>query len=164
MAHVASAHTFWREANNRLDRLLNRVREGQGLDEAVEFARWLRNSRVFELLQDFDNQGCLKVDTALLRWKTDELERQVTQRYASGKFAPKPDTSHLEQINHKLDLIAGHLSKFPIAETAGPETGCGPNLSVITGGASGDGEKGGEKNDSDNLPAKRHKVRKQRMG
>lgn len=164
MVHEAEYHLCWQQAINQLERLHNRVKEGHDLEAAVEFARWLRASRLAEILAPHDNNGCLKVDSAFLRWKTNELESAVCERYARGQNAPKGESSQLEQINHKLDLIAGRLARVPIVQTAGPGshvgTGCGPNLSVITGGASDDGEKGGESDGQPTIQAQRRARRK----
>lgn len=163
MVHEADFHICWQQAVNQLERLHNRVKEGHDLEAAVEFARWLRASRICEILSSHDNNGCLKVDSAFLRWKANELESAVCERYARGQNAPKGESSQLEQINHKLDLIAGRLAKVPIVEPTGLETGCGPNLSVITGGAAGDGQEGGEKDGKLTVQAERRQDRGRRV-
>jgi len=146
MAHPADYHVFWKSAVNRLEQLHNRVKEGRDLDSAVEFARFLLNSGIWPILQEHDNNGFLKVDSAFLRWKAEELQRAVCEIYAKGQNLSPKQNSSLEEINHKLDLIAGRLARVPIVETAGSEMSCGPNLSVISGGASDDSGEGVKKN------------------
>jgi hypothetical protein len=131
--HKADWHWFWRETVNRLDSLQQRVNEGKDLDAAVEFARFVLWSKMADLLKPQDCDGMLKVDSAFLRWKAEELQRSVCDAYRTGKAAPRGEQGQLDAIGHKLDIIAGQLSKLqPQAEQAASML---PALHVVSSGA-----------------------------
>jgi hypothetical protein len=69
----------------------------------------------------------------MMRWKCEELQRKVQDRYRLNDGKPHIERTELEEINRKLDLIAGHVAKFsPSEQGALP---CSPSLHVIDGGA-----------------------------
>lgn len=134
MAELATYHWFWKEAINRLESLRNHVLEGRDLDEAANFCRFLLNSGIDKILKPHDNAGFLKVDSAFLMWKAQDVLTTVQDLWARGSVSAKEQT-HLEAIHHKLDLIAGALAMGRVAA---------PTLSVIRGVApdATDGESG----------------------
>jgi len=115
-------HWLWKETINQLKVLDAAVRDGRGLEEAINFARFVQWSGLAKLMERNACDGELKVDGALVRWKCRELERTVQDAWKGRELArPKPD---MEAINYKLDLIAGRLaqlSALPITdERSGP--------------------------------------------
>ena len=130
------AHWFWKEAINRLESLRLRVKEGRDLDPALDFCRFILWSHIDKLLLPYQCDGELKVDVAYLRWKAEDLQREVQILYSTGKAAADANRGTMEAILHRLDLIAGHVAKFapPATETAtvGDPP---PALQVIQGGA-----------------------------
>jgi hypothetical protein len=118
---------------NSLGRQDRRVQEGKGLEAALEFARYVFWSGIIELCEEYPQEHPLKVDGAMMRWKCEELQRKVQDRYRLNDGKPHIERTELEEINRKLDLIAGHVAKF-----SPPEQGalpCPPSLHVIDGGA-----------------------------
>ncbi len=85
---------------------------GQDLNAAIEFARYVLWSKLDDVLKPHDCDGALKVDSAFLRWKAEELQRNVQECYQLGKGATRTEQTQLEGINRKLDLIAGQLVKM----------------------------------------------------
>jgi len=135
MADQADAHWLWQESVNRLESLRLRVCEGRDLDCALEFARFFLWCGIDKFLKPFDSQGPLKVDTAFLRWKAEDLQRQVQELYTSGK-ASEGKQSTLQAIDHKLDIIAAHVAGLT-APAIGDGASSGrsaPDLHVIKGG------------------------------
>ncbi len=113
--HRAELHILWRENVEELEHYMRLVREGKSLAEARRFAQHVIQSRLCEVLKPFDGSGCLKIDSAFLMWKAEELQRLVQDQWRTG-VSPKLDASTLDAINHKLDLIAGHMAKIqPVA-------------------------------------------------
>ncbi len=75
----------------------------------------------------------LKVDGAILRWKSEELLRKVQERYQTKNLKPKIDAAQLESINRKLDLIAGYVAKLSGPQEQGTLP-CPHAFQVIEGG------------------------------
>jgi len=123
-------HWLYKETINRLDLLARRVSEGKCLDESLEFANYVEWSGIVRMMEQNAEPEPLKIDGAFLRWKCDELKHAVRQRYQSKDGKYKIEKSELEAISHKLDLIAGYVSKLPAV--AGQPTL--PQLRVIEGG------------------------------
>ena len=103
---------FWQETFNRLSSLNRRVQEGKDLEAAREFCAYLLWSGVLEVFASITPEGISHVDWPHLRWKAEELQREVQERWRSGKNNPNIEVAELEAINRKLDLIAGHVSKL----------------------------------------------------
>jgi len=132
----AEAHWLWQESINRLESLRLRVCEGRDLEQAREFAAFFLWSGLDKFLKPFDSDGALKVDSAFLRWKAEDLQRRVQDMWASGKAA-EGNVSTLQAIHHKLDIIASHVSKLspPAARKRQRRDKPSPALHVIPGGA-----------------------------
>lgn len=117
--HPSTWHWLWSETVNRLDSYQLRVNEGQDLDAALEFARYVIWSKLAEVMAPHDVAGALKVDSSFLRWKALELQRTVQDAFRTGKAAPSGNQAPLEAIGHKLDLIAAQLAGLnPEADVA----------------------------------------------
>jgi len=132
----ADAHWMWQESINRLESLRRRVSEGRDLEQALEFARYFLWCRMDKILEPYESDGPLKVDCAFLRWKAEELQRQVQDLWSAGKVVPTGNQSAMETILKRLDIIAAHVSKLspPVTEAATVGT-APPALHVIQGGA-----------------------------
>jgi len=109
-------HWLWRETNSRLDRYSASVREGRELDAAAAFCRYLTFSGICALLEENAAPEPLTVDGALIRWKANDLEKEVCNQWRLGKV-PETRETQLEVIHHKLDLIAGQLAKIPVGHS-----------------------------------------------
>jgi len=125
-----------RETSNRIEVLHDRVSEGQDLQAAKEFCSYLRWSGIIRLIRSFEPVGQLTIDTAHIEWKFEQLESLTHDQSRQPSKVVSLQLSQLQAMNHKLDLIAGHVAKIspPAIETVDP--GQQPGLRVIEGGAS----------------------------
>jgi len=101
---------LWREVDMRLESLARSVRGGSALDEANNFAKFLLGSGLVELFKHNPRENGFKVDGSLIEWKCVELQRSVLDAWKGKK--PSVDAKDIEAVNHKLELIAGYLSKM----------------------------------------------------
>jgi hypothetical protein len=106
----ANLHILWRDSKRRLDDLAQAVREGQRLDEAASFARFVMFS-ICGLLVDHPQPFPLTVDAAMLRGQAEGLLSDIQTRYRAAKTPAAVDLSEVQAIHRKLDLIAGHLAR-----------------------------------------------------
>jgi len=97
------------ETARALGNFERKVRQGADLDNAVQFARYLKWSGVLKFLQLVP--AAPGIDAVNLRWRVDELEREVQALWV-GKQADGASGDDLSQINHKLDIIAAHIAKI----------------------------------------------------
>jgi hypothetical protein len=98
-----------------LDVRLRDIPVGFGLESALAFCSYLRNSGIIGLLKEHSREGPPAVNGPLICWKVGEVERQARYRLRVGGSGVA--MSELKAINRKLDLIAGHVSRI--------ETSCG---------------------------------------
>jgi len=122
-------YTLYSWTSRYLDSFAQCVKEGHSHDEARGFCVYLLNSGVIKLLEANSCPGAFKVDGPLVRWKAEELQRNVQDFYRTGRTEAKVDASTLDAINRKLDLIAGGIGK--LFNPQGVES---PTLRVIEGG------------------------------
>jgi hypothetical protein len=108
-------HRIYRETFNRLDRYARLVSEGKSLEAALDFARYVFWSGIIDLCEMNAEEGFFKVDGAHLRWKSEELQRAVQQRFRVNDTSPHLSSAETETIHDKLDSIAGYLSKLSVA-------------------------------------------------
>jgi hypothetical protein len=157
---------------NRLEGFSRLVQEGRALDESVSFARYVLFSGLCRLFDENPQDSPLKVDGAMLRWKAEDLQRAVTERYRLRDATCRLPESELATMHSKLDRIAGYLSRLtqapavavnPINELKEPEvTGSMISFEVIPGGLNGEvnndarSECGLEGKKRDNLPGATH--------
>lgn len=104
---------MFREINSRVDRYTKEVAEGLNLDAALDFCRFVFWSGLLDLLKRNSCTGPLTVDGPLLAWKVGVLQGEIQRRFSSGDNQPNTNLTELSRINHKLDLIAGHLAQLP---------------------------------------------------
>lgn len=127
--------TIARETSSRIETLHARAREGKDIQAAKDFASYVQWSGLLKLIQvqTANLPEALKFDGELLAWKHKELLSTVHSQSKTLSKVVSIEYAQLEAVNHKLDLIAAHVSKLspPIAETS--EVGS-PALHVIAGG------------------------------
>lgn len=70
----------------------------------------------------------MKVDGSHLRWKCEQLLSVVHAQYKQKQVVVSLELSQIEAVNHKLDLIAGHLAKF---NPPSLETNANHTLSIV---------------------------------
>jgi hypothetical protein len=100
---------YWlcNETNSRLNSLAERVKEGKDLEAALEFARYLLNSGLCDLLDAHKVEGALPVRSNAIRSKAEKLQRDVCLRYETRDTKPHVEESDLVQIRRELaDLRA----------------------------------------------------------
>lgn len=89
---------------------------------ASEFARFVLNSSILELLEANPSPEPLAVDGSLLRWKCGELLRECNERFQKNSMAPSLSEASLLSLHEKLDMVAGYVSKLsmPVAVSGLP--------------------------------------------
>ena len=120
-----------RETKSRLLAFAQLVAECKQLDAAADFCRYVRNSGLLSLFKQNPQPSPLPVDGYLLEADVNELWQSVMNRFRTGEVQPQVDVAELQRISHKLDLIAGVLSKFPNLPKVDMQA---PPLRVIEGG------------------------------
>lgn len=118
-----------------LDSFMDRVRENRDLMSAVEFARFVLNSRLPEVLEAAACDGPLKVDGVLIRWKANELEEMCAERFRLNDSKPHIEALQLQSIREKLDTMAGYLAELAGKRGRGRRRAFKPV--VISGGVNG---------------------------
>jgi len=108
-------HWLYLQTCDRLAVHEKRVREGKGLDAALEFAQYVQWSGIVKILTAHSRPEPLKVDGPHLKWMVGQLEELVRAHWKNEKV-PVVELTELERINHKLDLIAGHMGRMIPAE------------------------------------------------
>lgn len=111
--------------NAKLDALAALVKEGKSLDEANDFARFVLNSRLADLLDEHSSKGSLPCSGKLIRRKASKLREACCGRWAGRDAKPHVETSDLVEIRAELASLRAQL--FPQAV---------PVLKVLPGGAS----------------------------
>jgi hypothetical protein len=99
-------------------------------DQARDFLRFVRNSRLVEIMRPMDWPRGLECDVALLDWELRDLETAVHPLAASDNL----DT--LSAINRNLNLLASgvsrlieHHEKHGVTVNYTVSTGCNPGAS-----------------------------------
>jgi len=117
----------------RLRLLLARAREGQGVDEASEFARWVLSSGLWKLF-DATAKACVKK-------LVDDTSRDCEAHWKNDGRGPWVAKSELEALNEKMDALMERIGSAEISprthDTAAQATygrASGARLQVITGG------------------------------
>ena len=105
--------SIYSETDRYLDTLARQVHEGKAVDEAANFARWLRFSGVLTLLEKFSAPG--QEFPSLQRRLTDLLD-ECGEHFRGGRVAPKYATSDIEEIKRDLAEIRAALAR-PVSKT-----------------------------------------------
>jgi len=95
---------LWRETKGRLELLDKRAREGKQVDEASEFARWVRFSGLRYVFEAFDESSWRTLDKLVVQTLDD-----CAAYWKREPQGPWVSLSELEAVNQKLDRIAGEL-------------------------------------------------------
>jgi hypothetical protein len=138
-----NSHVLYSWTVQRLEHYAARVSECRDLPEALDFARYVLNSRLSAVLRPHSSpDSCLKVDPDFLDWKARELARAVQDRYALNDTSPHLEALQLQSLHEKLNTIAGYLSKLA-GQPGGPAK---LELNVISGGLDVEGAGAVEQN------------------
>lgn len=133
---AAFLHILWSETFNRMESLARSVHEGRAVDEASNFARWLRFSGLLELLQSHPQPFPLKVDGAALAKLTASVVDACGVIYKGGRMPVNPSQSRIDELNDKVDVILSHIAKRISPSTMHTANAGRPALTVIAGGVS----------------------------
>jgi hypothetical protein len=110
------ASVIYRETIHWLNRHEARVREGRDLQSALEFGAFVIWSGIVPFCSAYDGKGFPEINSALLRWKAQELQRSVRERWqASEGNRPPPaqmDASQIAGINRRLDILAAQIARI----------------------------------------------------
>lgn len=98
------------EAIAKLDQYEKRVNEGTDLQAALEFSGWILWSGLTKLMQMHARQSP-KIDGDFLRWRAEELQRNVREKWQHPNKPPQVPLAVLQSIEHKLDLIAAQIQR-----------------------------------------------------
>jgi hypothetical protein len=88
---------IWSETDRRLDSLAQCVREGVQVDEASNFARWLRFSAILTLLQPYEQEVPLPIRATELRRKCEDLIYECGEWYSCHERSNKPRDAYVSQ-------------------------------------------------------------------
>jgi len=104
---------LYRETARQVTYYEKLVKENRELWPAVGFCRYLIFSGVLDILKAHcsDNPRMM-TDGANLCWRVEELQRDITERFKTGKDKSPEPLPEIESMQRKLDLIAGYLSKM----------------------------------------------------
>ena len=114
-------HKLFKSTMGLIEFWQGRVRQGFGVDDASSFAGYVMYSGVCNIMRD--NPECDKVLRDLLPydgdvlWEAAERLRAACCQYYEGRTRDAKGTasgarkSDLEEIDHKLNLIAGRLAQ-----------------------------------------------------
>jgi len=137
-AHIEphKLHWLYQETVNRLRTLDARAREGKSVDEASEFARWVRFSGLLWLFEAFKAPPPLEVSPDTVKRLISEVSADCEAHWKNEPRGPWVSRSELESINQKLDLMAGQLAKLspPVNHDTARMENSPPVLQVIEGG------------------------------
>jgi hypothetical protein len=131
---------LWSETDRRLDSLAQCVREGVQVDEASNFARWLRFSDILTLLQPHEQEVPLPIRATELRRKCEDLIYECGEWYRLHERSNTPrdayiSASQLAAIKDDLRAIKEAL-RLPLTATADTVDSAETGLRVLPGGAS----------------------------
>jgi hypothetical protein len=110
----------------RLESYSARIAENRDVMEALNFARFVINSRLAHLLKAHANEGRLPVDGNLVDVKARELMDQCQRRFSAYDREPRITGEQLTTLHDKLDRLAVQVGQLMSQEP--------PRLSVVQGG------------------------------
>lgn len=117
---LSSLARIYSETTRKLEEYLHRVREGRDLQPALEFAGWVLWSGI-TMLCSRHAQAMPKIDGSHLRWKAEELQRLVRDKFRDPKSLPQIPMTQLQALNHKMDVLAALVARR-IAGSESPRT------------------------------------------
>jgi len=107
-----------------------RMREGKELMAALDFARYVLRSGIPNLLNEYG------LDGAKLRWLAQEIVDEVQDRFRRNDTGANLHGSEVATIDHKLDLIAGQLSRLVASPSLSVRELPAPELRIVERGTS----------------------------
>lgn len=105
-------HWIWRETVTRLNVLQGRAREGKNVQEASEFARWLRFSGLIKLFESNPQPEPKQVDAKVVEKLIDGILSDCADQWRSRNGDVKYSESDIAEISRKLDIIAAQVAKI----------------------------------------------------
>lgn len=112
-------HWLWKETYSRCMRLHKRVCEGKFVDEASEFARWVRFSGLLDVFELHKAPEPFEVDRAKVEKLIVDTLFECEQFWKRNPRGPYVAMSELEAVNHKLDVLAARIAQIPVAVESG---------------------------------------------
>lgn len=105
-------HKLWRASTTRVDNYLALLKEQKAVDEASNFARWLNNSGLLEILRDNPQPEPLQVDGAALTRSVNLLIEGNGAVYSKWGKTPPPEyaKTDIEGIHDQLAVIIKKLA------------------------------------------------------
>ncbi len=129
-------YILWRETDTRIDSLMKQVREGVAVDEASNFARWVRFSGVVQILSnaDFSNSQ-LVADVSGLKLKLQDLVWECGEWYRKHERSNTPRDAYVSAS--KLEALEKQMRQMSeqLARLAPPMPDSVPQLTILAGGA-----------------------------
>jgi len=127
----ASLSVFELQTKFQLETYARRVREGKDLMAALDFCRFLSRAGLANLLTESGLEG------ARMRERIETLQTDIQERFQKNEIGGRLEGQDVLTIDHKLDLIAGQLSRLVASPSLAVRELPAPELRVIEGGKSG---------------------------
>jgi len=135
----ADLHWLWKETHAKLSTFSKLVRECKQVTEAADFCRWLQFSGLPKIFKACPQSEPMPVNYEVIDKQIRDILFECGELFRTGKADPQYAQSDIAAINHKLDIIAAHVSTLSPPKTQTPTVdglSCPPALSVMLGGAS----------------------------
>jgi hypothetical protein len=107
---VVDLSRIYRETANRIDAYMRAVNDGQELQAALDFGGFVLWSGIIGLCRRY-SRSSPKIDGDFLRWKAEELQRQVRERWRDSGQRARLDKDQIEGINRRLDMLAAQVAR-----------------------------------------------------
>lgn len=101
---------IYRESITRIEQYEREVNDGNELQAALNFGGFILWSGVVSLLRRHA-QASPKIDGDFLRWKAEELQRQVRERWRDSDQRARLDKDQIAGINRRLDMLAAQVAR-----------------------------------------------------
>lgn len=123
----------------RLRLLQVRAREGRSVEEASEFARWVRMSHLLWLFEAFKAPPPLEVSPEAVVELIRGIQSDCEAFWKKDPRGAWVDKSEVEQLNQKVDMLMAGVAKIAGMISAQDKTASNlvhdvPGLKVLTGG------------------------------
>jgi hypothetical protein len=107
---VVDLARVYRESICRIEQYERLVNDGQELEGALKFGGFIIWSGIVGLCRRHA-QACPKIDGDFLRWKAEELQRQVREKWSAHDQRAKLDEKQIAGINRRLDTLAAQVAR-----------------------------------------------------
>jgi hypothetical protein len=108
---VVDLSRIYRESLARIDQYERLVNDGQELEGALKFGGFLIWSGIVSLCRRYAQPEHPKIDGDFLRWKAEELQRQVREKRNDRDQRAKLDEKQIAGINRRLDILAAQVAR-----------------------------------------------------